>query len=237
MEEIIKDIKKKKSLENLDDKLVEQLIPKEIPENKKSKKYKEIIKSRRNILNKVYGQFWLSNELKLEAHKSSKERLSFYERIYKKIFEITGKPKSILDLGAGLNPLSYKYLGCKPKYTAIELAKKDCDKLNYYFKKENINGTAVQKDLTSELNFPKADVCFMFKLLESLGEQIDYKYSEKLIKSVDCKYLIISFSTTTINNQRMNYPRRGWLEQMLKRLNMKFDKITESNEIFYVIKK
>jgi len=35
----------------------------------------------------------------------------------------------------------------------------------------------------------------------------------------------------------MNYPRRGWFEIMLKRLNYNFEKFETSNEIFYIVKK
>ena len=35
----------------------------------------------------------------------------------------------------------------------------------------------------------------------------------------------------------MNYPRRGWFEVMLKRLNYKFVKFDMINEVFYIIEK
>ena len=38
---------------------------------------------------------------------STKERLNNYSELYQQIFEITGTPETIVDLGSGLNPLSY----------------------------------------------------------------------------------------------------------------------------------
>ncbi|MAH07128.1 hypothetical protein CMI38_02665, partial [Candidatus Pacearchaeota archaeon] len=42
---------------------------------------------------------------------STKERLKDYSEIYSKIFSITGKPERIVDLGCGMNPLSFPLMG------------------------------------------------------------------------------------------------------------------------------
>ena len=136
-----------------------------------------------------------------------------------------------MDLACGFNPLTYNQLDCKPKYIASELAKEDINNLNTYFKKNKINGKAIQQDLTKENKFPKADITFLFKILDLLTK----KQSEYIITNLKSKYIIISFSTRTLKNIKMNYPRRGWLERMLKRLNKSYKKLSYSNEIFYII--
>ena len=244
---IINKIKEKKSLSNLDDEIVEECIkdyfkknPKikvileKHPKPEKSKKFKNIIKEIRNELNRIYGQFQLNKNLILESHKSTKERIKIYPYIYKKIFSITGVPKTILDMSSGLNPLSYKYLGCKPYYIATELTKKDCEILRDYFKKENIKGEVLQINLLEKNKFSKADVAFLFKVLDILNNK---KLAEDIIKSLDVKYLVVSFSLITVKGKKMNYPLQGWFQRMLKRLNLSYKIIKEDNEIFYVIKK
>ncbi|MBU0667247.1 MAG: hypothetical protein KKC26_07815 [Nanoarchaeota archaeon] len=130
--------------------------------NKKSKEYKFVIKEMRKSLREIYGVFitkdyskkdFILNELKnakvktereqiinklLSLHQSSKERIPIYSEVYKQIFEITGKPNKILDLGCGLNPLSYHYLGCKPYYIASDMNIKDTDFLKRFFDQEEI---------------------------------------------------------------------------------------------------
>ena len=134
--QLIKDIKQKKELSALDDKFVkeelnrffkrEPKILKKLNEelNPKSKEYKQVIKEVRSKLRRSYGLFRVEKETKnlkeliknkdykkiLETHSSTKERLPFYDQLYQKLFKITGKPKTILDLGAGINPLSYSYM-------------------------------------------------------------------------------------------------------------------------------
>ena len=244
---LIKKTKEKKSLINLDDEIVEGYIKdyfkknpkiKVILENHskpgKSKEFKNIIKEIRNNLNRIYGQFQLNKNLTLESHASTKERINIYPHIYKKIFSITGEPKTILDISSGLNPLSYKYLGCKPYYIATELAKYDCEILKGYFKKENISGKVLQINLLKENRFPKADISFLFKVLDILNNK---KLAENIIKNLDARYIVASFSLITVKGKRMNYPMQGWFQRMLKRLNLNYTIIKEENEIFYVIKK
>lgn len=245
IENLIRKIKEKKSLNNLDDEFVKKYIDKYFLENlkikkildehskpEKSKYYKIVVKNVRNELNKIYGVFWLDNKESLESHKSSKERLKIYPEIYKKIFKITGYPNSILDISCGLNPLSYK--GIKNiKFIVTELSKKDCELLKNYFSKNKINGEVLQMDLFEENKFPKADICFLFKILNIVSK----KKTEEIITSLDCKYIIASFSLIDIYGRRMHYPLQGWFQRMLKRLNLRYSLIKEENEIFYVIKK
>ena len=246
MEELIKKIKSKKPLDRLDNTFVQEFVEDFFKTNYKiKKKFSEgllkkkdeelIIKSVRNELNKMYGQFWNSDDLELEAHKSSKERLEFYDKVYSFIFSITGKPKKVLDLGCGLNPLSYKDIKDGIYFIATELTNYDCEKIRYFFKKNEIKGEVIKSDLRTYSKFPEVDVCFMFKILDSL-ESKGHLLSEKLIKEIKAKYIVASFSTQNIKGKKMNYPRRGWIEIMLQRLGLIYTKYEESNEIFYIIK-
>lgn len=246
-ESLIKKIKEKKSLNNLDDEIIEKyvkdyfknntkskIILEKHPKPEKSAEFKKIVKEVRNELNRIYGIFQLNKDLKLESHTSTKERIKIYPHIYRKIFSITGEPKRILDISCGLNPLSYKYLGCKPYYIATELTKNDCYLLKEYFKKEKIEGEVLQINLFKDCRFPSADVAFLFKVLGILN---DKKLAERIIKNLEVKYIIASFSLITITGRKMNYPLQGWFQRLLKRLNLRYELIKEENEIFYVIKK
>lgn len=237
-----------------------------IQENRtRSSEYKKAIKAVRAKLRRIYGLFLtketenredylealkhiktkVMHEKILKTHVSTKERLPIYKTIYKKIFAKTGKPKTILDLGCGMNPVSYPWMNLKNiKYYAAELSKEDCEFLNKYFKIMKIKGKAIALDLTEAAKKPellkkflKADVCFLFKILDEVEEKKGRKASEALIKNIDADWLVISFATKKVTGKPMKYPYRRWLEQMLARLGYEFEIIEESNEIFYVVKK
>ena len=247
MKEIIEKIKLKKPLNRLDDNFVEGFVNdffkvntkiknKYLDNGLKKKDIELIVKSVRNELNKIYGQFWVTDRLELKSHRSTSERLQFYDNIYRFIFSITGRPKRVLDLACGLNPLSYNLIGNDVYFYVTELTDYDCGKLREYFIKNNIKGEVIKADLRTFNDFPKVDVCFMFKLLDSI-ESDGHRLAEHLIKSVNAKYIVVSFSTKTTKGRRMNYPQRGWFERMLNRLGLKYEIHYESNEVFYVVKK
>ncbi len=180
----------------------------------------------------------------LLTNKSAKERIEYYEDIYKKIFEITGKPKTIVDLGCGLNPFSFVFMDLnKVEYYAYDIDEEDISFINEYFylMKKKISGEAKMINLSNiteeEIKkIPKAEVCFMFKLADVLDRE-NHKQSEKIIKNLNSDYIVVSFSKKTLAGNEMNFPYRGWIEKMLERIGLEFNKINFENEVFYVIKR
>jgi hypothetical protein len=176
---------------------------------------------------------------------STKERLNNYSELYQQIFEITGTPETIVDLGSGLNPLSYPYMNLKKlNYYAYDIDEEDIKFLNEYFqimKTQGLNGKASILDVKDKIQtskLPPSDIIFLFKVIDIINQsEKNYKASEELIKNLikKSKYIIVSFATKTITRKKMNYPNRKWFELMLKRNNLDFKKINISNEVFYVI--
>jgi len=176
---------------------------------------------------------------------STKERLNNYSELYQQIFEITGTPETIVDLGSGLNPLSYPYMNLKKlNYYAYDIDEEDIKFLNEYFqimKTQGLNGKASILDVKDKIQtskLPPSDIIFLFKVIDIINQsEKNYKASEELIKNLikKSKYIIVSFATKTITRKKMNYPNRKWFELMLKRNNLDFKIIKIENEIFYVI--
>ncbi|HLD05470.1 MAG TPA: hypothetical protein VJG90_07150 [Candidatus Nanoarchaeia archaeon] len=229
-------------------------------EFERSAECKAITKEVRSRLREVYGVFWehskqdkllqalLQNPTPeahnkvLALHTSTKERLPFYEEVYKKIFAITGKPKKILDLACGLNPFSYPYLGCSPEYLASELCESDAAFLQAFFDGLNIQGQAFAFDLlqfnkTECTDFIKSDVCFLFKALDSL-EAIDWGFSETLLPNLPATWLVVSFSTRSLGGKKeIKKEKRKWFERILEKNHWTYKTFEVANECFYVIKK
>jgi len=260
--DLLRGIKKKKELSQIDDSLVSSEMENIISGDKKlidflssaqdfkktgkSSGYREILKKTRAVLRKSVGVFIrVGNEKNfselLMKHESTRERSDFYPELYADIFHITGNPKSILDLGCGLNPLSYKFLKISPEYFAIDISSTITGIVNDFFSKNKINGKAEILNLreikNKKLNLPKADICFMFKLLDSIEMEKGHKIAEKLVKEVPCNWIAASFSKKTLSGKPMNHPYRGWIEQMCRRLGYFYEVIDFKNEVFYLIKK
>ncbi len=254
---LINKIKQKRELSGIADEVVERVLnsflqknPKleqEIIASKKLEKSSAVetcVKNVRALLRRVSGSFEIDNKDRenlisqnkiqevLATHSSTKERLEYYDEIYNKIFAITRKPNTVLDLGCGLNPLSFPSKDII--YYACDINKENLKLVEKYFQNNNIKGKVFFCDLTkSDNSFPKTDVCFLFKVLDII-ESKGHKMAERIITQLSCKYIVVSFATKTLSGRKMNKPRRIWFEKMLGRLNLKWNSFEVENEMFYV---
>ena len=226
--ELILDLKKKKELKDLEDNFIlervkEYLKDKKIPDNKKSKEYKIIFKDLRRILRKVYGMFVQVRE---------ERSLKFYEMVFDRF-----KPKKVLDLGCGLEPLYYTKLIDAEFYSA-EISEEIVKKINLFFKKEKIKGKSFIFDLVYEDlgKLPKVDLCLILKVLDSL-EYFKRNISKELLTKIQTKSFVITFAKLTLSGKKEIKAKRTWLIRILKELNYKYEMIDFENEVVFFIEK
>ncbi len=158
-----------------------------------------------------------------------RERREFVKELYKKIFEITKKPKKVLDLGCGLNPIYFPLKDIT--YIACDKEKITLKHVNRHFKKNKIRGEIINKDIRDAALYKikKIDITIAFKVFDYLKKE----EVKKILRKINTKWIVISFPTRTIMGKRMNNPKRKWLEKMVK-----IHKILRfHNEVFYIIKK
>lgn len=146
---IVKAIKDKPKLQNMDEILILEEIKKFLDNNvnhmkklnnPKAKEYKELVKYVRMKCHDIFEIFQTKASNKdrlkmienledlsldshieiLNTHLSTKERVDFYTEVYKEISNRIGKFNTILDIGCGYNPL------------AIPFLKTSIDELKYY---------------------------------------------------------------------------------------------------------
>jgi len=270
IKQILKQVKANKKYASLSDDIIIDEIEKYLklnPNLREDALDKQAIKEIRKKLHKTYSSFQTKKKRKryryLEELKqaktkkeiikitnklllltiSTKERIDFYPKLYKQIFKITGKPKTIADFGAGLNLLSFPLMNLDSlTYYSYDIDNEDIKFLNIYFKIMNskgLNGKASILDIRKQEDIKKlllVDIIFLFKLIDIIDTK-NHKPSEQLIKSLlsKTKFIITSFATKTLTRKKMNYPKRKWFELMLKRNNLKFKTFQTDNEIFYIV--
>ena len=220
---IVKDIKRKKELRDLDEDFLRNRIKESYKGdfNKKSKEYKKFFKNIRKGLRESYGVF---KNVREERDKD----------VYKKIFEITGKPKSVLDLGIGYSKFPFKdiiYYGC-------DIGKDYIKECNEYLKRNKIKGKCFVFDLLGDVKkLRKVDVVFLFKVLESL-EIFKKNISKDIVKNLKCKYIVVSFAKKVLSDNRyIKKKGRKWFRKILKDLKYEYKIFDYKDEIYFVIKK
>jgi len=232
---------------------LKKLIKLPIKQLKKKKIYKEFLKKSRSEARRIYGMFFDKNYNKkevylqeyektknpklltkiLELHKSSKERLSFYEDFYNEIFKKIGSVETILDLGCGFNPFSYNLMNQNAKYYCVEISDDTVKFINLFFKIEGIVGKTFKIDLVKnheKIKTIKTDVCFALKLFDSLEERKRH-ITKQIINEINAKFLVASFPTKSLGGRReIQKNKRGWFEKNFRN----FSVIEFENEIVYL---
>lgn len=264
---------KKKIVSHITTKAKEKLLDaKNVEQFSRSKEYDQLRRDVRKELRETYGVFELETRdlrkklLKqlrdtkekdllvrelLATHQSTRERLPYYSLLFTELKKHIDKWDAIVELGCGLNPVSYPFLvektGMKPRYVCADIASSDMRFLNEYFNIMNINGDArvldahehdaVEKFVAHE----KPDVVLMLKLLDTL-ESTQRHSTKKLLPRIAAhtNFLIISFATISLGGGKtIGDNKRAWFENYLHKQNENIDwewsVFTLPNEKFYVI--
>lgn len=101
----------------------------------------------------------------LSEHASTAERLPYMANFYARLFEITGKPATLLDLACGLHPFAFPWmeLPINTDYYAYDIVQPRIDFINLFFKTVGLQPLAQNRDIL--VNPPKinADLGIFFK--------------------------------------------------------------------------
>lgn len=232
-QELLEKVKFKKEFSELPEKDVEMAFEKF---NNEKYSEEEKIKLTRDLLRKVFSGFsgkkLLGMKEKsvdeiLKKHLSTRERYPFYDEIYERILKNLPKKISILDLGAGVNGLSYDYFkkfGKTVDYLGVEAVGQIVNIINNFFENERISGKMVHlslfeveklKKIINDTKKPR--VIFLFKVIDSL-EKIERDYTKKLLAEIVplADRIVISFATESWMRRKRFYANRKWLIDFIR---------------------
>jgi hypothetical protein len=227
-QELIKKITEKKEFSQLPKEDVELALEKF--ERKNLNDYQKM-KLTRQFLRKVFSSFssrkvFSSKEKEAEwyllKHKSTKERYSCYKEVYSRCLK-GFKTASIIDLGAGINGLSYGFFssaGFKINYTAAEGIGQFVELMNNFFEKNKLTNKAKAyhlslfnlervKEIIEKQRKPR--VIFLFKVIDSL-EIVKRDYSKELLFGISnlSDRVVVSFATKSLGSRKKFSAQRTW---------------------------
>ena len=224
------------------------------------RKPKEVEKAAREALHGITGAFMTPNEAKqlaydmqawwvsqtdislermLSRHASTRERLPLadMDALYGRIFAITGRPQSVLDLACGINPL---YLGTRGiPADGVDIAGSAVEAVNRFHDIYGMPVSAACADLLCPGAIParRYDVALLFKLLPLLERQRPGGAPD-VLNAVNAAHLVVSFPTRTLGGRSVgmaeNYAR--WMEEHLPAGRVIEDRFETDNELFYILK-
>lgn len=154
---------------------------------------------------------------------------------YKTLFEITGTPNVIVDVGCGLHPLAIPFMDFKGKYYAYDVNKIEIDFLNEVFELMKLPKLAKWQDCISTPPKVKCDVAMLLKIATAFEWQEKGSF-RKVVDKLNAKHIVISIPMRGIQNQaneeKFFYKVMGEVIN-----NYKITKLVFSKELIFVLKK
>lgn len=220
------------------------------PQEEIKKKFEELKeKLKKEKLEKTLD---LHKEL-LSMHISSRERIGFYEEFYEKIFEVTGKPESLLDVSCGFNYFSLPLAKVKKlNFVGTEYKKEFVEQMNQYFKlieNSGIKGKGFLLDLKNtdfetrnelmDLNNGKNfDLAFLLKLIPVM-EREKRGLTENLLDLIPAEWIVLSCSKESMTKkEKIAFKETGIINKFIKENSLYLSaRIDFPNEIVFVVKR
>lgn len=175
----------------------------------------------------------------MEAHSSTRERIPILGEFYRTIFEVTGTPRSILDLACGLNPFSLPWmrLDLETEYYAFDLHQPRIRLIDAFLQHIGYNGAGIHSDILVQTLEQKADIAFFFKEAHRF-EQRQHGVNRAFFRSIPARFLLVSLPTANLTGRRsMLEQDRYLIDQAVSGLDWKVQEILFENEIVFCIEK
>ncbi|MFN2290297.1 MAG: 16S rRNA methyltransferase [Anaerolineae bacterium] len=138
----------------------------------------------------------------LAQHSSTRERLPILDAFYAQIWQRTGQPTSVLDLGCGLNPLALAWVGLPENapYIPLDIDAERVRFLNRYLLLVGRPPLARCQDLLIEPPEEKADVALLLKTAASLERQAEGA-TVQLIEHLRASFVVVSFAVQSLTGR------------------------------------
>jgi 16S rRNA (guanine(1405)-N(7))-methyltransferase len=139
----------------------------------------------------------------MSTHATTRERLPMLDTFYRQIFEVTGKPGTLLDIACGLNPLSFPWMNLPTAthYYAYDIHQKRVTFLNQFFSLLGLLPLAKFQDVLTHFPEEKADVAFIFKEVHRF-ERRRQGCTLPLLDALQVHYIVVSFPTKSLSGRR-----------------------------------
>ena len=176
----------------------------------------------------------------LAAHASTRERIPHIDRFYRGIWERTGVPGSVLDLGCGLGPLALPWMGLDrgARYVAADVDRRALERVDAFLGLVGQPHEVRALDLVGADPADETDVVLALKLVTTLDRQ-DPAAAGRLLGSVKASHAVVSFTTRSLGGRARGMERtyRSRLDRLVAEASRVTDVAEASipNELVFVL--
>lgn len=177
----------------------------------------------------------------LRAHASTRERVAHLEDIYAPIWSVTGAPRSVMDLGCGLHPLSLPWMGlaADATYLASDVDRRPLVTVSSFLDLVGQPHRVEVHDAVVAAPSAAADVAFLLKLVATLDRQ-DPDAATRLLGTLRARHAVISFPTRSLAGRGKGMERtyRERFQRLVAEAGPRVSAVAEAsvpNELVFVL--
>ncbi len=231
--EIVERVRRSSRYRQVDPALVARLASEELP---KARNVDDAVKRVKRRLHQAVGAFrsaralaatpWPVNDpaalreaclVAMRGHASTRERVPHLDTFYTAIWDVTGVPRSVLDLACGLNPLALPWMGIgDATYHATDVDAGTLDVARGFLESVGQPHVAEARDLVADVPGETADIALLLKLVTTLDRQ-DADATTRLLCGLRADHAVVSFAARSLGG-RGNHERtyRARLERLVE---------------------
>ena len=176
----------------------------------------------------------------LALHSSTRERLPILDQFYARIFQVTGQPGSILDLGCGLNPVALPWMGLAPgsRYAALDIDEGGIQFVNRYLQLAGFEPLARRQDILTHPPADRADVALLLKTSTTLERQ-EKGGTVRLVEALRAPFVVVSFAVKSLGGREKGMPAyyRRQFQAMAEGRPWQIEELAFDTELAFVVKK
>jgi 16S rRNA (guanine(1405)-N(7))-methyltransferase len=152
----------------------------------------------------------------LRSHASTRERLPYLDRFYASVWEHTGVPGRLMDLGCGLNPAALPWMEVRDAtYLAFDADARVLAAAEDFLTLVGQPHEARAGDLVTEVPSATADVALLLKLVTTLDRQ-DPDAAGRALRALNTRHAVVTFATRSLGGRADG--REGAYRRRLDRL-------------------
>ncbi len=176
----------------------------------------------------------------LSSHSSTRERIPLLDRLYDRIFSITGVPSRVLDVACGLHPLEIPWMGLPAGtvYIALDIDRRYTEALNVFLPYTGLSARVECWDVLAEVPPWSTDVAFVLKTWPCLERQ-QPGVAATLVDSLSAAWVVVSFPTHSLggHRRRMGVYYAEQMERVARHQSWQMTELTFPQEVFFLIRK
>ena len=176
----------------------------------------------------------------MARHASTRERLDLLDRFYGQLEPHLGRPRRLLDVACGLNPLSVPWQRLAPDahYVATEIDSALVEFLRASLDLLGVSHDVRLADALDPGDLPEVEVALILKLLPTLERQREGS-GLRLLDALPAPLLVVSFPTRSLGRREKGFAAgyaRDFAE-LLERRPWSAEQLELPGELVYVVRK